>query len=115
MRIDTLKKNKEFGRVYSRGRSRSTRLLVLVYLEGRYGGVRVGFSVSKKVGGSVVRNKARRRMKEAFRALLPQIGGKNAHLVFIARAAISEAQYAQIAADMRYLLKKCGLIGGKEG
>ena len=69
-KLVTLKKNKEFTFVYHRGKSCATRRMVLVYFKNKYGGLRSGFSVSKKVGGAVVRNKVRRRMKECMREIL---------------------------------------------
>ena len=78
-----------------------------------YGGIRAGFSVSKKVGKSVVRNKVRRRMKEALRELLPNLAG-NYCIVFIAKASIENATYAQILEEMRFLMKKHGLATGEK-
>jgi ribonuclease P protein component len=83
--INTLKKNKEFNFVYRRGNPRSARHLVAVVAKSNYGGIRAGFSVSKKIGKSVVRNKVRRRLKEAFRELTPRING-NYCIIFIARS-----------------------------
>lgn len=107
----TLKKNREFSLVYNRGKSFAARNMALVYLPRKYGQTKAGFSVSKKVGCSVVRNKARRRMKECFRLLLPDLT-KPCHLIFIARPPIAGAQYAEIQRDMRFLLRKMGLLEG---
>ena len=52
-KLVTLKKNKEFTFVYHRGKSCATRRMVLIYFKNRYGGIRSGFSVSKKVGKAV--------------------------------------------------------------
>jgi ribonuclease P protein component len=88
--------------------------MVCLVAKSRYGGVRAGFSVSKKIGKSVVRNKVRRRLKEAFSEILPRISG-NYCVVFIARTSIENAAYKQIREEMQTLLKKQGLIaGGKE-
>jgi len=105
--VCTLKKNKEFNFVYRRGKAAGAKNMTLVFVKSRYGGVRVGFSVSKKVGNSVVRNRARRRLREAYRAL-PEIRG-NFSLVFVARSVIAEAEFSEICRDMRYLLKKAGV------
>lgn len=83
--------------------------MTLVFVKSKYGGVRVGFSVSKKVGNSVVRNRARRRLKEAYRAQLEELCG-NYSLVFVARSIISQADYLDICRDMRYLLKKAEVL-----
>jgi len=84
---------------------------VAIVAKSSYGGVRAGFSVSKKIGISVVRNKVRRRLKEAFRELLPGIEG-NYCVVFTAKASIENAPFAQILEEMRLLLYKHGLLRG---
>ncbi len=109
----TLKKNREFSLVYSKGKSGSTKYLVLVALPMRYGGVRVGFSVSKKVGKSVARNKLRRRLKECVRELLPDVKGSY-WVIFIARAGAAQREYASLKKDMTYLFRKRGLLEGKK-
>lgn len=103
--LNTLKKNKEFNFVYRKGRRFNTKNFSLVYAKSRFGGVRVGFSVSKKVGNSVVRNRARRRLKEAFKLLLPDINGQCC-LVFVARPNLADADFGGIVADMRKALKR---------
>ncbi|BDF59849.1 ribonuclease P protein component [Christensenellaceae bacterium] len=112
MNILTLKKNKEFNFVYRRGKPASSRDMTLICAKGRYGGVRVGFSVSKKVGNSVVRNRTRRRLKEAFRTFLPVLSG-NYSLVFVARPTISDTEFLDICLQMQKLLKKAGLLSLK--
>ena len=109
MKLTTLKKNREFGLVYSRGRSCSTRLMVLIYLPRKKGGVRAGFSVSKKVGKSVMRNRKRRQLKESFRLYMTDIKN-DTDMIFIARAPIAEADFSSMSRDMRYLLKKAHLL-----
>lgn len=82
--------------------------MTLVCAKSRYGGVRVGFSVSKKVGNSVIRNRARRRMKEAYRTILPELSG-NYSLVFVARESIARAEFKEICAQMRKLMQRAGI------
>ena len=69
----SLKRHKEFRYTYARGRSQSASLFTLVYARSRNESVRVGFSVSKRVGNAVQRNRAKRRMRAA---LTPMIGEK---------------------------------------
>jgi len=87
--------------------------MVLVYLKGRE--LKVGFSVSSKVGNAVTRNRLGRRMKEDFRMLRPQLlPGK---YIFVARTTAAEADNASMAADMRSLLKRASLfkpVGGEQ-
>lgn len=71
-------------------------------------GLKIGFSVSKKVGKSVVRNKVKRRMKNAFRSFLPNTNNK-CLLIFVARPSITGCEYREILSSIQYLLKKAGI------
>ena len=97
-----LQKNRTFQYVYRRGRSVACRDLVMLYARGR--GLQVGFSVSKKVGNAVTRNKVKRRLRECFR---PYLGDVKAGLyVVVARPSAAGATFQSLQRDMRYLLKK---------
>ncbi len=63
-----------------------------------------GFTTTKKVGGSVVRNRARRRLREASRALLPLLGVPGADYVFIARQETGTAPWPRLLDDMEMAL-----------
>ncbi|MEF9989507.1 MAG: ribonuclease P protein component [Christensenellaceae bacterium] len=108
----TLKKNKEFHFVYRRGKAKASKDMTLVHVKSRYGGARVGFSVSKKIGNSVVRNLVRRRLKEAYRKALSDIT-QSYSLVFVARKGIENADFKQICSQMNYLLTKTGIKESK--
>lgn len=109
--VNTLKKNREFAFVYRRGKPLHHKCFTMLFVKSRYGGVRAGFSVSKKVGNSVERNRARRRLKEAFRLLLPEMKG-NYSIVFVAKQSITEADFAGgILNPMRKTLSKAGVMG----
>ena len=110
MTLRTLKKNKEFNFVYRRGNAFSTRNLVAVKADRRAGGVCFGFSVSKKIGNSVVRNKLRRRLKEAVKENLFLVE-KNAGIIFIAKVPAANAEYKELLKDVNYLLSKHGFLG----
>jgi ribonuclease P protein component len=110
-RAFSLGRNKQFTYVYRRGKSYPSRRMVLVYLRAKE--MKVGFSVSAKVGNSVTRNKVRRRMKEDFRLIRPElVGGK---YIFIARTSAAEAPYPAMAQEMRALLKRAGLFVSQQG
>ena len=112
-RAFSLGRNKQFTYVYRRGKSFPSRRMVLIYLRARE--LKVGFSVSAKVGNSVTRNKVRRRMREDFRLLRPSlVPGK---YIFIARSGAAEAPYPAMATEMKSLLKRAKLFkteGGAE-
>ena len=99
-----LQKNRAFQYVYHRGKSVSCRDLVLLVAKGR--GVKVGFSVSKKVGNAVTRNRVKRRLRECFRPHLGDV--KSGLYVVIARPSAATAAFASLQRDTLYLLKKGG-------
>ena len=111
-RTYSLKRNKEFQRVYRTGKSCGSRTVVLIHTRARHGSVRVGFSVSKKVGNAVTRNRVKRRMREAFSKLLPSVK-KGYSLIFIARESAAEESYQNLSKTISYLLRKNGLLEEK--
>ena len=109
-RCYSLKRNKEFRYTYRRGRSAGSRSLVLIYAKARPDdGVKIGFSVSRKLGGAVVRNRIKRRLREAVTPLIPEIR-KGFKLIFIARGAAAEEPFINLCSDMRYVLKKAKML-----
>jgi len=88
----------------------ATPLMAMIYVRAaREQSVRAGFSVSKKLGNAVVRNRVRRRFRAALRPLLPHL--KPGHLViFVARHRCVTATYQQLEADMKSLLRKAHLL-----
>ena len=99
-----LKKSSDFSRVYKRGKSFADKYLVMYYMPNNLNETRVGISVSKKVGKSVIRNRVKRLIKEAFRLNVDL--GKYYDIVFIARVRSNEASYDRIEKSMNFLLKK---------
>lgn len=108
-RSDSLRRKKEFRYTYRVGKSTGHRLLALVYARSRQPEAHIGFSVSKKIGNSVVRNRVKRRMREAMTPLIPEIRG-NVNLIFIARAPIIDAPFAEIRSAMQSTLSRAGLL-----
>ena len=97
-----LQKNRAFQYVYRKGHSAACRDLVLLLAPGRE--LKVGFSVSKKVGNAVTRNKVRRRLRECFRPHLGDV--KTGLYVFVARPSAAQAAFEELRKDVRYLLRK---------
>ncbi|SHE87896.1 ribonuclease P protein component [Clostridium fallax] len=110
-----LRKNIEFRNVYRRGKSFSNSLLVLYVYSNRKnkdneGKIfnKVGISVSKKVGKSVVRSRVKRLIGESYRLNHESIN-KGYDFVFIARVASKNSDYKNIEKAMLNLFKKAGL------
>lgn len=110
MNFYRLKKNAEFRAVYKRGKSFSNNLLVLYVYINKRNVNRLGVSVSKKVGKSVVRNRIKRLIKESFRLGSSCIKVECGYdLVFIARKASNGKGYAEINNSVKNLIRKAGL------
>ncbi len=104
-----LTRSKDFTRIRRLGRSSGNRLVVLYVLSQRSDETRVGFSVSKRVGKAVVRNRVKRCMREAVRRQVP-ILRNGQDLVFIARPGSSGATYQQIEHSIAHVLDKTGAV-----
>jgi ribonuclease P protein component len=108
-----IRKNTEFRTVYRRGKSFSNLSLVLyIYRNGKDLN-RIGISVSKKVGNSVIRGRVKRLISESYR--LNNEGLKAGYdLVFIARNPSNSKNYKEIESALKNLLKKAGLINNEK-
>ena len=62
---------------------------------------RVGFTVTRKVGSAVTRNRARRRLREVARAVLPEIAAPGCDYVLIARAGTLTRPYPDLIGDLK--------------
>jgi ribonuclease P protein component len=67
---------------------------------------RVGYTVSKKVGNAVTRNKAKRRLRELFKDLAPGLVKNHFDYVIIAKKEISGADFDKISSDLKFCLKR---------
>ncbi len=99
-----LKKNSDFQEVYRRGRSFANKLLVMYVLPiGGEASSRIGISVSKKVGNSVVRHRVKRLIRESHRLNRQKIAG-GFNIVVIARNEAKNRNYWDIEKAFTHLL-----------
>ena len=66
--------------------------------------IRAGFTATRKIGGAVVRNRAKRRLREAARLLLPELGRPGCDYVFIARGGTTARPWPRLIDDVRTAL-----------
>jgi len=92
---DTLKKNYEFHRLYSKGKSAVTPFLVVYARRSKRPGNRIGFTVSTKLGKAVVRNRVRRRLREIYRLHEAEFA-EGTELVVVARSRAVTASYSRL-------------------
>jgi ribonuclease P protein component len=112
-----LKRRAEFLRAAAKGRKVATHGLVLQALlqpstDGESGPARIGFTVTKKVGNAVVRNRTRRRLKEAARLELAEHSVSGVDLVVIGREATRGRDFLDLRDDLRRALRKAGVSNG---
>ena len=101
-----LKSKKEFDYVFKKGQKIYSKNLTLIFIKSAES--KVGFAVSKKHGGSVVRNRIKRLLRESFRSFLLD-NGKNFFFVFIPKIN-GEYDYFVFKNEMDFLLKKVGVL-----
>ena len=90
-RANRLSRSRDFDAVHRRGRSVSSRFLVLYWLpQEESAEARVGFAVPRAVGGSVERNRIKRRLREVWRERLDRVPGGHDY-VLIVRPGLAEA------------------------
>jgi len=106
---ESLKKNGQFRYVYNRGKSIANRQLVVYVLDNGSEFNRLGVSVSKKVGISVVRSRVTRLIKENYRLAELEIR-LGFDIVVIARTAVKDSDFAEVSRSLAHLLKKHGLL-----
>ena len=101
---ESLKKNKDFQTVYRQGKSYANKYLVLYIMENQTENNRIGISVSKKVGNSVVRHHLTRLIRESYR-LQEECFQRGYDLVVIARQSAKDVTYKEMESALIHLGK----------
>jgi ribonuclease P protein component len=102
--INSLKSFREFGRVYTHKESYANKYLVMYILENDREYSRIGISVSKKVGNSVIRHRITRLIRESYR-LHEEMLSSGLDIVVIARGPAKDASYYEVEDALLYLAK----------
>lgn len=108
-RYEPINENRDFRRIYAKGRSFVSPLLVTYILKSRGGGVRVGITTSKKTGNAVKRNRSRRLIREAYRSVGPFVK-PGYDLVFVARSRTPFVKSPDVLRVMERQLKNAGVL-----
>ena len=108
-KLTVIKTNTEFRTLYYRGKSRVHAGLVTYVRQNRVGVPRVGITTGKKLGDAVRRNRCRRVIREAYRALVPSITG-GWDIVFVARGRTCAMKSHEIQRVMEAHLKALGVL-----
>ena len=101
--IDSLK-NSEFQNIYKNGKSYANKYLVMYVLENLEGKSKLGISVSKKVGNSVVRHRLARLIRESYR-LNREMFNSGLNIVVIARATAKGRNFVEIESAFLHLTR----------
>ena len=101
---ESLKKSKDFQKVYNKGNSYANRLLVMYVLENHTDKNRLGISVSKKVGNSVIRHHLTRLIREGYR-LQEDMFNSGLDMVIIARPGAASIGYEEAESALLHLAK----------
>ena len=102
----TLKKNSDFRRLYSRGKSTVNPYMAVYCRRNGRGENRVGYTVSTKLGHAVVRNRVRRRLREIYRLNSPALKS-GWDIVVVARSRAVGAEYKKLDAAF---MDACGKL-----
>ena len=106
-----LSRPQDFTAVQGDGTPRSHPLLTVRFLRTGLDVTRIGLSTGRRLGNAVVRNRVRRRLREALRVMAPSFQ-PGWDVLIIARPALVEADHDALVGALRRMLGKAGVLGG---
>lgn len=109
LKKEILRRKGDFSIIYKKGKSVGSRYVVIFFRKNKLSYNRIAFLASKKVGNSVIRNRARRLMKESYRKIEENftIGYD---IIFIARNTIVNTKCADVRKSMKAAAKRAGIL-----
>ncbi|MBR7133894.1 MAG: ribonuclease P protein component [Clostridia bacterium] len=108
-----IKENRDFRRIYGRGKSFVSPYAVVYLLKNRANNIRLGITAGKKVGGAVARNRAKRVIRAAFSGCLPQLMC-GYDFIIVARPRILTVKSTVVEASLRKLFISAGVYEENE-
>ena len=109
MKSKTLKQNKDFRRLYYRGKNKASSCIVTYVMKNRSNETCYGITTGKKIGNAVKRNRARRLIRAAFSELEHRLNNSY-DIVFVARTKTSQVKMQEVKAQMEEQLKALGAL-----
>ncbi|HEY0444647.1 MAG TPA: ribonuclease P protein component [Candidatus Limnocylindrales bacterium] len=106
-----LSRPQDFAAIQDRGTSRSHPLLIARFLRTDLETTRFGLATGRRIGGAVVRNRVRRRLREVLRVMAPSFQA-GWDVLIIARPAVVEADHDALVGALQRLLGRGGVLGG---
>lgn len=104
-----LKKKYQFNYVYRVGKSAYGKFLTVVYSPSKNKNVKIGISVSKKVGNSVQRNRARRLLREAISSFISNLN-PNYNIIIVGKQSILDQKADSVTSDLKSVLERTDLL-----
>lgn len=108
-KTESIKKNEEFREIYSTGKSYANKNLVMYMKKNHTGKNRLGISVSKKTGNSVIRHRITRLIRESYRLNEDRIL-EGLDIVVVARTGAKGKTYREIEESLLHLMKLHGIL-----
>lgn len=112
MNFDMIKKDKEFKYIYHKGNSFANKKLVIYYIKNNTNNLKIGISISKKVGKAVTRNRLRRLIKENIR--LNENIKTGYSIILLARIGSDDLDFHTMNSSMNHLFRKCCLTKNEQ-